>query len=277
MKKHFFFTLYLCLLPFVAFAEICRKSCSEMTDKSQCEKIGSFYYFFYDSRYGCEIDDDLCISKEGPCCPQFNRQCAPGFKLEGSSRCWAPTSNGTSCMDNTKSCNNNYFYNPSTKECSPCPEGYATCDLMAYGVGQTLFTKDTASFGNITYCSTVTGNDLCRACSWGSGGATCTACMAGYTLAHYGTPGTCSPCRYEGCLNCDNDINSCSECAQGYSLGGDGICYSLCEENCSLCSAGRCSQCKNGYKLLNGKCVSNSVVSCPEGLVKSVDGCCCLK
>lgn len=67
-------------------------------------------------------------------------------------------------------------------------------------------------------------------------------------------------------------------CMSGYYKNGSSC--SACPTGCSSCSdSSTCTACKSGYSLEGGKCVEKIASvsgSCPSGMTKSDDGCCCL-
>ena len=101
-------------------------------------------------------------------------------------------------------------------------------------------------------------------------------------------------------------IDSCDSCEIGYELkksttgSYDGSTYTsipyyncerksvTCPANCSSCSSSStCTACKSGYTLKNGACVvknsgsgnsgkTGTVISCPDDMRLSADGCCCI-
>lgn len=150
-----------------------------------------------------------------------NDGCRQGFVWNGTnSYCGGLTSNGSTYLENLRKCFDNYRYDPVSDGCVKCPEEYAACNLAYYNRD----TGEPISYWNEVYCYDEVEN--CSTCDYGSGGTYCLSCLPAYTMAHYGTSGTCEPCRYSECLDCSEDINSCKKCKEGYTLGGDGFCYS---------------------------------------------------
>lgn len=116
-------------------------------------------------------------------------------------------------------------------------------------------------------------DESCAACSGSA--SYCTSCNTGY----YPQNGECLSCP-DGCKSCT--ATRCNSCATGYYLSS-GKCLA-CPAGCKSCTSAGCSSCLDGYILSNGKCESetntaptNTVDSCPAGLAKSADGCCCIK
>ena len=71
---------------------------------------------------------------------------------------------------------------------------------------------------------------------------------------------------------------SICQCRSGYYMNGSSC--SACPAGCSSCSSSStCTACSSGYSLEGGKCVEKIASisgSCPSGMTKSDDGCCCL-
>lgn len=200
---------------------------------------------YYDGCYSCE------------------KNCHTGYVLN-SRICSFTTSNGSVYQETAHQCNGNSRFDPITNGCVKCPEEYAECDLGSYY----LETGEPVLYVNTVTCKDATGIALCTACEGGSGGVVCTRCQQGYTTAHFGTAGTCQPCRYRGCLTCDDDINGCTSCHDGFTLAstvtGGAMCYTTCTDpNCSACNTvDGCSACKSGYTLSDDP--ARSCIPCPE-------------
>lgn len=111
------------------------------------------------------------------------------------------------------------------------------------------------------------GKCVSKGCTAGQflNGTTCTGCAAGT----YSSGGT---------------VTSCTKCAAGYYASGTG--NSSCIKSTAITNYSaysttedKCMACNSGYTLTNGQCVRQNTVngSCPDGLSKSADGCCCVK
>lgn len=131
--------------------------------------------------------------------------------------------------------------------------------------------------GVTSICSEKTGcvkmNTLCA----------CTQCEDGYTLKN----GACTKddtlqctTKPTGCATMSSSC-ICTQCESGYTLKG-GICTKSCTKptGCATVdSSCACTACNAGYKLESGACTlipPETVTSCPEGMKKSSDGCCCI-
>lgn len=131
--------------------------------------------------------------------------------------------------------------------------------------------------GVTSICSKKTGcakmNTLCA----------CTQCESGYTLKN-------GSCTKDDTLQCTTKPTGCAvmssscictQCESGYTLSG-GICTKSCTKptGCATVdSSCACTACNAGYKLENGACTlipPETVTSCPDGMKKSSDGCCCI-
>lgn len=167
----------------------------------------------------------------------------------------------------------NHAISESAAVCERCKSGYALennrCVSKNCPAGQ--FLNGTTCTG----CAAGTYSDDGRSCKVcpdgtyaGNGAASCTKCPAG-TYA-------------SGTKNSDHYI--CKQCPNGSYASGTG--NSSCKTstvvtNCSTYSTteNKCITCNSGFTLKNGQCVLQNTVngSCPNGLSKSADGCCCVK
>ena len=126
---------------------------------------------------------------------------------------------------------------------------------------------------------TIGDDEKCLSCKLISGKENeCLECYEGYILpANILDKTKCSKCSIEGCKICDNISNNCIECKSNYRAITDinsGIiinCNLLCElgseDKCLTCDMTKgkeslCSNCNEGYKLINGKCkkIENSFI-----------------
>lgn len=149
------------------------------------------------------------------------------------------------------------------------------------------------------YCSTgymINDSNVCvkESCKEG-----CSSCYSPYMCregkcknGYYQDGWNCIKCD-SSCATCSGSATYCTLCNTGY-YKNNGTC-SACPAGCKSCSsATKCTSCTTGYKLSSGQCVSttgtgssgtepststptNTVHSCPPGLKKSSDGCCCIK
>ena len=162
--------------------------------------------------------------------------------------------------------------------CVSCPDGCTSCSPIRFWTTcQAWDATNHQTIYSYTYDTT----------------ATCNACESGYELKSYSmsgydgttsTPFTGYDCKRKAssspscpanCSSCSSS-STCTACKSGYTLK-NGQCVKPCPANCSKCdSSGSCTQCNGGYKLKNGACEAGSVISCPDDMRLSADGCCCI-
>lgn len=164
-------------------------------------------------------------------------------------------------------------------------------NALSCGSGEFLYVQDEAAG-----CD---GSDACKAeeaCHKCSNG--CLTCH-GFRLWNTST-------QWEKTWWVYGTSDSCDSCEIGYELkksttaNYDGSSYTSipyyscerksvsCPANCSSCSSSStCTACKSGYTLKNGACVAKNsgsgdsgktgtVISCPDDMRLSADGCCCI-
>lgn len=97
------------------------------------------------------------------------------------------------------------------------------------------------------------GSD-CRSCSIIIGDIDCYDCVEGYKLIDF----KCHKCALNGCGNCDEFINLCGYCKDGYynnsKKGQGGFTYvsscAPCVSGCNKCTNGKtCEKCFDNYNL----------------------------
>ena len=78
-----------------------------------------------------------------------------------------------------------------------------------------------------------------------------------YLRAGFGVngKGQCESCKDTNCSWCNEDYQTCTECAAGYTLV-NGSCVA-CSKGCTTCSGSPsgCQECGYGYSLQDGECV----------------------
>lgn len=129
------------------------------------------------------------------------------------------------------------------------------------------------------------------------GYAVCNQCKTGYTLENNRCISKCIHLTQSDCLSkvansqsCSKDANGCyvPTCKPGYygassyNSSTQKITAYACLSGIAHCTAHQgpsvCKACESGYTLVNNKCLKSTVSgSCPGGLSKSADGCCCIK
>ncbi len=187
-----------------------------------------------------------------------------------------------------------HYYSVKEGKCKDCPDDYTECWVGSYyeNGAETISGRRCNLLGGwgcvacnrrvCTKCSV--GVELrdgrcyepCpENCSFCSSSSTCTMCNSGYTLEN----GQCVEevaCPAD-CVKCDSS-GFCTQCDSGYTLeNGQCVKKAACPANCAQCnSSGVCTKCNGGYKLKNGACEAGSVISCPDDMKLSADGCCCM-
>ncbi len=166
-------------------------------------------------------------------------------------------------------CGRGQYWQTTTSSCASCGAHAVNCMEM-------ILEAD--------HCMNTTGSDISL--------PTVLFCAAGYYNVGYNTADDvancnnsttgratrqrCDPCP-SGCSSCSSS-STCTACEDGYTLQ-NGKCVEkvACPANCAECSnSGTCTKCDSGYKLKNGACEAGSVISCPDDMRLSADGCCCV-
>ncbi len=166
------------------------------------------------------------------------------------------------------------------ESCESCPTGCLSCN------GNTLYwTRRTNSRWDTEKYMWVDDPKYVQ-----SSTPSCDSCLNNYKLKRGTTSsfdGTASSsvsfyrCERET-ITCPSNCSSCpsssicTACKSGYTLK-NGSCVKPCPANCAECnSSGTCTKCNSGYKLKDGTCKVGSVISCPDDMKLSADGCCCI-
>ena len=128
---------------------------------------------------------------------------------------------------------------------------------------------------SVEHCKNCAANGKCRACDEGyvlKGGACVSKCPDGKTW--HSVLNKCTEAGYgcdAACADCVNGLY-CKTCKDGFVLVEDhadgmasGRCHAQCTTlpGCEICGDGKCFQCADGYKLVNGECVPG----CKDGYV----------
>lgn len=210
---------------------------------------------------GSKQDAQRWISEKGgdAVCPTF-----AALDDDGWSVCYAFNQNAPIVQKADPKCE--YAFKEDPDICAICSTGYMLND-------SNVCVKESCMEG----CSSCYSPYMCKE----------KKCKSGY----YQDGWNCIKCD-SSCATCSGSGASCTACNTGY-YKNNGACVA-CPAGCKSCSsATKCSSCTTGYKLSNGQCVSttgtdssgtetstpttNTVHSCPPGLKKSADGCCCIK
>ena len=84
-------------------------------------------------------------------------------------------------------------------------------------------------------------------------GPECVQCMGGFVIY---SRTECRPCP-QGCLTCDAEQATCSECQGAYFK--DGLTCKACMPSCETCSTAKvCDVCTSGFKMMDSLCVRDS-------------------
>ncbi len=234
------------------------KPCSEITDNcASCSSTGQCL----SCEYGYTLSNGKCIDRPQEVCSigyhenfysQECTKCSPVFT--SAADCKNNTANATACVYN------------STNGCykAVCSSGYAESGITTYSRSGRTWEPGCSKCNveNCVDCPT-------------EGYIACYRCKSGYYYSYGSGRGSCKACPSNA--RCDG-INV--SCKSGYYLEGSlsaGYSCQLCPEN-ATCSNNEIT-CNSGYDLSDGKCErkNNTVSSCPSGLAKSADGCCCIK
>ena len=196
--------------------------------------------------------------------------CYDGFELDtdmyGREICRYSPNNQYGLTDypicNTVDSDVDMYWDMAAQKCVACHPTDYRCEVNAYYEDGTTLTRTKKGCGEEFYG--------CRTCNRKG----CTECSSGYTLTTYGKcvldcPTNCSSC---------SSSSTCTACDYGYTLqNGQCVKKVACPANCAQCdSSGSCTKCNSGYKLKNGACEAGSVISCPDDMKLSADGCCCI-
>lgn len=275
----------------------------------------AFTYMESMDRLSTSYTTQQCISSMASSSACYNSGCS-GTCQKNSSGCWECISYTLSCPSNCKTCssgicsacNDGYYH--FTNGADLCvPVDYTLADgtkvthpIVAHPnycsqVGQKWVSTGANSSRATAACVDINcepGKTLTQA----NGYAVCNQCKAGYELQN----NRCvSKCVFSSSSSCNalSNVQSCSysdgcyvptACKTGYylttsynfSTGEGKISGYSCLKGIEHCTDHRgpntCMACEDGYTLVNNKCLKNSVSgSCPTGLSKSADGCCCVK
>ncbi len=146
----------------------------------------------------------------------------------------------------------------SAERCVSCPTGCSSCSGVRYW-GTCQYRDKEKDETVRSYANSTLGS--------------CNSCEAGYELKKATTSS------YDG---------STSTSISYYKCERKTTASITCPSNCSACSSSStCTACKSGYTLQNGKCVAvdsgsgdsgktGTVISCPDDMKLSADGCCCM-
>ncbi len=153
------------------------------------------------------------------------------------------------------------------EQCNLCPSGCSSCSGISGTSSCQYWDQEQGKVITTTATST-----------YGS----CNSCDSGYELKKYTSGGVPLYLCERETITCPSNCSSCSSsstctaCKSGYTLK-NGQCVKPCPANCAQCdSSGVCTKCNSGYKLKDGACEAGSVISCPDDMKLSADGCCCM-
>ncbi len=173
--------------------------------------------------------------------------------------------------------------------CYICNDGYLpyATDMIPSEDGKGYYMEKLCAKSNIEHCQMVED----------AGGTNCRVCEKGYGRSDLYGKG-CLPCSDENATECSGSLYTGSTaCKSGYTLGkhyamvNGGTCYKIVE-HCTDYSGvqnspkKQCVECESGYSLQDGDCVADdagnsetaigTVISCPDDMKLSADGCCCV-
>ena len=175
-----------------------------------------------------------------------------------------------------------------SRACHICNDGYLpyATDMIPSEDGRGYYMEKLCAKSNIEHCESVEN----------AGGTTCKVCETGYAPV-WPDNKECVPCEDKNATKCHDDPSLSTECKYGYTLGKNKqtsagyTCYKIVE-HCTDYSGERnspkkqCVECDSGYSLQDGDCVADdagnsgtvigTVISCPDDMRLSADGCCCV-
>ena len=173
------------------------------------------------------------------------------------------------------SCGDNSGF--SAERCVSCPSGCSSCSVVRYWTTCQYWDKEkgeihsyaNSTLGSCDSCNS--GYELKKATTSSYDGSSYTS-ISYYSCERKTTASVTCPANCSAC----SSSSVCTACKSGYTLK-NGKCVKPCPANCSECdSSGFCTQCNGGDKLKNGACEAGSVISCPDDMRLSADGCCCI-
>jgi len=179
----------------------------------------------------CEDDHCLSCSSLGEC-----EVCSSGFTLTPSEDSDNKTATAEASPIRCRSCAAN---------CSNCNKlGPGNCDPGKCNEGFSL-----SATGQCAVCSL-----HCLSCTSAGPGN----CDVGHCKADYGLQGGkgCSKCSVDHCEACDEEIDRCEVCKEGYGLTPEKTCEA-CAVSCKRCTEiGSCAECDIGFGLSQGRCLA---------------------
>ena len=216
-----------------------------------------------DQCVSCATGYSLTISGTGTIC---EKTCV--FSSEADC---LKVNNAQSCSKDNKNC-----YIPTCKPGYYLASGYSNGKITGY-----------ACLTGIAHCISHQGPN------------TCLACEDGYVSDGNSCVSECQFSSQSACLeaanvaSCSQNDNGCyvpQQCNPGYVVLGSlntstnkvtYACLNHSDPHCIAAAPAKspqqfCGACKDGYIMSGGKCLQNTA-TCPSGLTKSADGCCCVK
>ncbi|ESU40284.1 Variant-specific surface protein, partial [Giardia duodenalis] len=247
---------------------------------AKCTKCGNSKYLKTDGTCGesSECASGTEFAKEDT--EKGNRCVSCGDKIDGIADC--KTCSKTDTTLKCLTCNNDKKPNTAKTACIPCPIAdcascdkenvCATCDNGKYLTPTGQCVDGCGKLGGY-----YADNNVCQPCdpscaSCSTAGADkCLSCPAGKVLRYTSESninggGSCvDECRAntDGCVDCGAVIGGskyCSKCSEASQapLNGDCAANTARTKFCTNASNGACTQCANGYFLLDGGCYQTS-------------------
>lgn len=235
----------------------CETDCSICDTLGYCRKCSAKFYLNEGLCKKCENGCEVC--DESTC-----YQCPQGFIWIGEKciMCLENTCAVCSSENSCSLCKNGYFLT-TLKKCESCSNNCLSCANSTFCTvcdSGYYLNSDQSCNANSKFTKCYEGYYLaenscepclypCKKCS------NLQVCLECYDYFGLFENFTCGSCGLEDCINCDPLTKTCISCIKGSFLTHEKKCQ-RCKANCQTCgSLATCSQCNDGFYLLNNFCI----------------------